>query len=303
MILLLLVALALLGLSAVLLLRSASVGYLRRQATLAQIDAYGSAPAAARREGVHLRRALERLVVAGGALLERRLGRERMRELRTLLDSAGLYRTTVARFLGYRFAAGIAAPALLLVLMLAGGNPSARGILLVLAVAGLGWMLPPVLLKRRARLRVERIDYEVPELVDLLVTTVEAGLGFLPALELSVKRVKGPLGAELRLMLHDQRMGLSVEEALQNLFARTDSQVLRAFAQAVIQGERLGVSLGKILRDLAVEMRKRRRQAAEERAQKAPTKILFPLTFLILPALLVVVLGPVVITFSRGLIG
>ncbi len=86
-------------------------------------------------------------------------------------------------------------------------------------------------------------------------------------------------------------MGMTIEDALQHMLERIDSTSVRAFVQAILQGQMLGVSIGKILRDLAVDMRKRRRQAAEERAQKAPTKILFPLVILILPALLIVSLG------------
>ena len=88
--------------------------------------------------------------------------------------------------------------------------------------------------------------------------------------------------------------GLTPEEALRNLSLRVDSPATRAFTQALVQGESLGVSIGTILRDLASDMRKRRRQAAEERAQKTPTKILFPLIVLMLPAIFIVALGPVV---------
>jgi tight adherence protein C len=95
-------------------------------------------------------------------------------------------------------------------------------------------------------------------------------------------------------------MGLTISEALKNMLARADSPALRMFVQAVLQGETLGVSIGKILRDLAVDMRKRRRQSAEERAQKAPTKIIFPLVLLILPALFIVCLGPIVVSFIHG---
>jgi tight adherence protein C len=131
----------------------------------------------------------------------------------------------------------------------------------------------------------------MPELVDLLVTTVEAGVGFASSLQLVARRVEGPLGQELRLALQEQNMGMTIEDALRHMLERIDSASVRAFVQAILQGQMLGVSIGKILRDLAVDMRKRRRQAAEERAQKAPTKILFPLVILILPALLIVCLG------------
>ena len=141
----------------------------------------------------------------------------------------------------------------------------------------------------------------MPELVDLLVTTVEAGVGFAAALQLVARRVEGPLGHELRITLQEQNMGLTIENALQNMLERVESASVRAFVQAMIQGQNLGVSIGKILRDLAVDMRKRRRQMAEERAQKAPTKILFPLVFLILPALFIIVLGGPMIGLGQTL--
>jgi len=92
-------------------------------------------------------------------------------------------------------------------------------------------------------------------------------------------------------------MGLTTEEALHNMLVRVDTPAMRSFVRAVTQGEALGVSIGDILRSLANEMRKRRRAAAEERAQKAPVKILFPLVFLIFPAMFVILLGPAVFDF------
>jgi tight adherence protein C len=92
-------------------------------------------------------------------------------------------------------------------------------------------------------------------------------------------------------------MGLSTNEALRNLVARCETPLMRSFVRSVLQGETLGVSIGQIMRDLAVDMRKRRRAAAEERAQKAPIKLLFPLVFLIFPAMFVVLLGPAFLNF------
>jgi tight adherence protein C len=115
--------------------------------------------------------------------------------------------------------------------------------------------------------------------------------------------VREPLGQELRLTLREQGMGLTVEEALRNLVTRADSTALRMFVQAILQGETMGVSIGKILRDLAIDMRKRRRQLAEERAQKAPVKLLFPLVFLILPAMFIIVLGPSLLAIGKQLGG
>jgi tight adherence protein C len=96
-------------------------------------------------------------------------------------------------------------------------------------------------------------------------------------------------------------MGASLTESLQRLRERVDASNLRSFVRAVVQGERLGVSIGQVMRDLAVDMRKRRRQMAEERAQKTPVKLLLPLVFLILPSIFIVVLIPPLLTMIQGL--
>jgi tight adherence protein C len=159
------------------------------------------------------------------------------------------------------------------------------------------------LVKRRARSRLDQIDYEIPELIDLLVTTVEAGVGFSGSMQMAARQFKGALGDELRLATQQQEMGLATNEALTNMLERANTPGMRSFVRAILQGETLGVSIGKILRDLALEMRKRRRQMAEERAQKAPTKILFPLIFLIFPPMFVILLGPAAIQIVHTLGG
>jgi tight adherence protein C len=102
------------------------------------------------------------------------------------------------------------------------------------------------------------------------------------------------------LTIQEQNMGLTTAEALRNMLGRADTPAVRSFVRAVTQGETLGVSIGDILRSLATEMRKRRRAVAEERAQKAPVKILFPLVFLIFPAMFVILLGPAVFDFLEA---
>ena len=220
-----------------------------------------------------------------------------------LLNSAGFYRTSVTRYVGYRVLAVVVPPIGLLLLFALTGTLSGRAVIAVLALAGLGWIVPAFYLQRRARERIRKIDYEMPELVDLLVTTVEAGVGFVAALQLAARRVREPVAQELRLALREHGMGLSLDEALRHLSDRSASTNLRMFVQALIQGQTLGVSIGKILRDLAVDMRKRRRQMAEERAQKAPVKLLFPLAFLILPAMFIVILAPTVYDVIKQLTG
>jgi tight adherence protein C len=290
MTILLLTGLVLTGLTVALVLRSYSLSRARQRETLSQIGTYGFVAPTAPPQARDLREVADGAAGAVGGLVVARIGQERERGIRRQLDAAGLYRTSVESFLGYRVL-GTGAAALLGPLLL--GANGARGIFAALWLTTLGWFVPSYLVKRRARIRVERVDREVPELVDLLVTTVEAGVAFAGGIQLAARSVKGPLGDELRLALQEQSLGLTPEAALNNLGKRVDSPALRAFTQALVQGETLGVSIGKVLRDLAVDMRKRRRQAAEERAQKTPTKILFPLVALILPAMFIITLGPV----------
>jgi tight adherence protein C len=169
-----------------------------------------------------------------------------------------------------------------------------------LALAGLfaasGWVLPTTFIRRRAKQRALEIEREVPNLIDQIVVSLEAGSGFSAALRTSANRLGGPLGGEVRLALQEQQMGASLTESLQQLRERVASGNLQSMVRAVVQGERLGVSIGQVMRDLAVDMRKRRRQMAEERAQKAPVKLLLPLVFLILPTIFIVVLIPPMMT-------
>ena len=295
MLIFLLLGILLCGATVAFAARALSVGAVRREGTLAQIDSYGFPVRGAADSGsAGPRAALHFLATTVGKLVISRWGSSRTADARTMLRSAGLYRTEVESFVGYRVIATVGLPFLLLFLSASSGGLSIRGFVLILLGGLLGWLLPGMLVKRRGAKRVQEIDLEVPELVDLLVTTVEAGVGFGAALQLVARRVEGPLGEELRITLREQGMGLTIEDALENMLNRIPTMSVRTFVQAIVQGQLLGVSIGRILRDLAVDMRKRRRQMAEERAQKVPTKMLFPLVFLILPALLIIVLfGPV----------
>ncbi len=304
MVILLLLGLMLTGAAFALSVRALALGGLRREETFAQITTYGfsqRAFAQETRERSGLRETANRIAAAVGARALGVLDERHERELRTVLRSAGLYKTAPATFIGYRVLAAVLLPSWLL--LMNAGNLGIRQVAVALFCGAVGWVLPSFVVKRRAARRIEAIDLEMPELVDLLVTTVEAGVGFAASLQMVARRVEGPLGQELRLTLQEQSMGLTIEDSLQNMLGRVDSMSVRTFVQAIVQGQTLGVSIGKILRDLAGDMRKRRRQMAEERAQKAPTKILFPLVFLILPALMIVVLGGPVLGLGRVLGG
>jgi tight adherence protein C len=295
MTLMLIIGLSLVAASVALVLRAFSLADADRRRTLDQIAVYGFRGAApAPKEAHDVRRKIEGLATATGeGALARVEGlRKSEKGLRELLNSAGMYQTSVESFVGARLLAAAVALGFGILLALARGLEP-RLLLGITMLTAMAWYFPYVRVQRRARLRLEQIDREVPELVDLLVTTVEGGVGFSAGLQLASRSIEGPLGQELRLSLHEQSLGLTPEEALRNLSLRVDSPATRAFTQALVQGESLGVSIGTILRDLAVDMRKRRRQSAEERAQKTPTKILFPLIALILPAMFIITLGPV----------
>jgi tight adherence protein C len=223
-----------------------------------------------------------------GGVVVHRFGRVREAHLRDELMAAGMYAVSPRTLLGYRVLAAVLFPALILVL----GSASALSVVLALAMIGLGWMLPLMIVRRLARRRIDQIDRALPDLVDLLVVTVEAGLGFSGSLRVAAEQFTGPLSDELRLTLQEQAMGLTMSDALVHLLRRADTPSMGSFVRSVIQGESLGVSTGTIMRNIAVEMRKRRRKAAEERAQKAPIKLLFPLVFLIFPTMFIVLLLP-----------
>lgn len=246
---------------------------------------------------------LERLADRLGAALLPSVRSEEQEELRTLLAAAGMYRTSPVTFLGYRALAVLGLMLLWLWLAPAAGA-HATLLFLGLVIMGLsGWVFPSRILRDRAQRRLARIDHELPELIDALVVTVEAGMAFSGALQMAGREIHGPLGDEIDLALQEQAMGLSTEAALENMLKRTDTPAMRSFVRSVLQGENLGVSIGDIMRGLAVEMRSRRRSAAEERAHKAPVKMLFPLVLLIFPAIFIVLLYPAVYELHRTLGG
>jgi tight adherence protein C len=286
----LLVGLVFIGFAAALCVRA--LGFRRLQATerLRSIEMYGFRSGTDAESPAEQRLDLKQIAERLGGTMIGRLSRVDPVQMRRDLLGAGYYALTVEAYLGYRLMATAAFTAFLA--FLAVSAPSVFSILGLGVGATLGWRVPLVLMQRRAGVRRAQIDSDLPELIDLLVVSVEAGVGLGGALQMIAIRMDGPLGDELRLMLQEQSMGLSNDQSLGHLLERSDTPSVRSFVRSLQQGERLGVSIGSILRGLAIEMRTRRRQAAEERAQKAPIKILFPLVFLIFPAMFIVLLGP-----------
>jgi len=159
---------------------------------------------------------------------------------------------------------------------------------------GLGYMLPVMWLGRQITGRKKAITKALPDALDLLCISVEAGLAFDLALQRVTQKWDDELSREFKKVLSDIRLGRTRREALKDLAVRTGVEDVQTFTAAVIQADQLGVSMSKILRLQSDQMRVRRRQRAEEAAQKAPIKMLFPMVFLIFPALFVVILGPAV---------
>jgi tight adherence protein C len=178
-----------------------------------------------------------------------------------------------------------------------GGVTSAVVCTLIGAVAGL--FLPDLLVYNAGLKRQQELAISLPDVLDTLVICVEAGLGFDAAMIQVAHHGKGPIGGEMTRVLQEMQIGKSRAQALRALGERTTVTELRTFVTAVVQAGELGVPVAGVLREHAREMRLRRRQRAEELAQKVPIKILFPVLFCLFPALFVVILGPGVLEIVR----
>jgi tight adherence protein C len=241
------------------------------------------------------RRPLDSIAGRIGDWAARRTGAFGEEKIREKLISAGMYSTTPRKVLGYQVLCAIAFSVLVLWLIPAMGGSIIFAIVLAVAAGVGGWYAPVYFVELRRRKRMEQIDKQMPDMIDLLVVTIEAGLGILASMRVASESMADPLGQELRLTLQEQRMGLSVGQAIESLGRRADAPNMKIFVRSVTQGERLGVSIATTMRNLSLEMRKRRRAMAEERAQKMPIKMLFPLIFFIFPALFIVILTPMMI--------
>lgn len=169
--------------------------------------------------------------------------------------------------------------------------------------AAIGFFLPDLLTYNAGTKRQQQIQKTLPDALDMLTVSVEAGLGFDAALSQVVKNTEGPLPGEFFRVLQEMQIGKSRAAAFRAMAERTTVADLRAFVSAVIQADRLGIPIAKVLREQAREMRIKRRQRAEEKAQQLPVKILFPMLLFVFPALFVVVIGPGAIAIIRTFTG
>ncbi|MHB8669484.1 MAG: type II secretion system F family protein [Acidimicrobiales bacterium] len=219
---------------------------------------------------------------------------------RKLVLSGRPNREALDLFLAVRSAGVLAVPVWALlcfkVLHLSGLIPICLfGLLTMVSVMG-----PDAVLNRRIAERQESIRTSLPDILDLLVISVEAGLGFEQALDRTVSSVPGPLSEEFIRMLNETRAGSARADAMRALDDRTGVEEVKSFVLAILQADTFGVSVGRVLRAQADEMRIKRRQLAQEKAQKAPIKMLIPMVFCIFPALFVVVIGPAIINVMHN---
>jgi tight adherence protein C len=229
------------------------------------------------------------------------LGRDET-SLRQALSVAGFRgRNGPMLFLGLRTVVSFGPGLLVLVGRISGGKPLGPTLLMAALAWAYGHVLVNYWLKRRTRRRIHQITVALPDCLDLMVVCLEAGLG----LNGTIARVgeersamDDPLGVEFGIVARELREGRAREDALRGLAARNGVDDLKSLSALIIQSDRLGASMSKTLRSHAEVLRTKRRQRAEEHARKLPVKMLFPLGFFMLPALLIVVVGPAWLTLS-----
>jgi tight adherence protein C len=211
------------------------------------------------------------------------------------LLAAGLSPTfSATAFLAFK--SGLALAGIFFGALFGGAITGAGGVLVFsMGLGGVGFIAPDFAVSGKARSRRETIRADLPDALDLMAVSVEAGMGFDGAISKLTEHMTGPLADEFSLTLSEIRIGESRQDALKKLADRTETPELSAFVRAIIQADQLGISLGRILRVQATDSRLKRQAAAEEKAMKAPIKMLFPTVLFIFPAMFLVILGPALI--------
>jgi tight adherence protein C len=222
-----------------------------------------------------------------------------MESIQLSLLSAGLNRTVSPHAFLAAKGAGMAVGAFLGLAV--GGTAAGFGLGVFFAVAfgGIGFVLPGFVVSMKARQRREQIRVQLPDALDLLAVSVEAGLGFDGAVAKLTEHMEGALAEEFELTLGEMRIGEGRHDALKKLAERAAAPEIASFCRAIIQADTLGTSLGRTLRVQAIDSRLKRQAAAEEKAMKSPIKMLFPTVLFIFPAMFLVILGPALIEISK----
>jgi tight adherence protein C len=273
--------------------------------SLAAVQAFQAAPASMRTElnRPFKERVIDPLVNNSSGLGRRLTPAGQIDKLRKRLDAAGSPANwDVERVLAFKVLgalAGVIVTILLSPIFLSFGILFTVVIGLILLVAG--FFAPNMVLYQTAYNRADRMRKELPDALDLLTISVEAGLAFDAAMSQVARQTEGPLAEEFFRVLQEMQIGMGRIEAFKAMAERTDVDDVRTFVTALVQADAFGIPIANVLRIQAKEMRLKRSQRAEEAAQKVPVKILFPLIFCILPTLFVVVIGPAALQIYHAL--
>ncbi len=237
---------------------------------------------------------------AFGRLLTRRTQGGSQQALQEKLNLAGRpWGLTASGFVALRLLSLVLFVTVGIALSLLLGMPMPNVLLGPIAGGVLGYLLPQIMLSRRVKKRQKEILLSLPNALDLLTISVEAGLSFDASITRVTEKYKNALAQEFTQVLNEVRLGRPRLEALDDLGKRCRVEELQGFVQAIIQSEQLGVGIANVLRIQSEEIRRRRRQRAEELGQKAPLKMLFPMVGCIFPTLFIVLLGPAVIQIAH----
>jgi tight adherence protein C len=209
----------------------------------------------------------------------------------------------VSRLIGLKVLGLFAFGAVSFFYLAAVGLPLIRVVIISGLLASFGYVLPNILLHNAGQKRSKLMRNALPDAIDLLTVSVEAGLGFDSAVSRVALNTTGPLAEEFSRLLQEMQLGVGRTDAMRAMSERSSIQDLKSFCMAMVQADSLGIPIGKVLRIQSAEMRVKRRQRAEEKAQQVPVKIMIPLVLFILPCLFLIVMGPAAISmvemFSR----
>ena len=253
--------------------------------------------------GLERLRFTERVLVPATASLARfalRLNpRASLDSIALRLLAAGMGRSvTPTAFLAMKGGGALVGGAVGLALGWVGGGP-VMGVVLILGFGVGGFVIPGFIVGMRGRKRRDDIRAQLPDALDLLAVSVEAGLGFDGAVAKLTEHMDGPLAEEFGLTLGEMRIGESRHDALKKLAERSSAPEVASFCRAIIQADQLGISLGRLLRVQATDARLKRQAAAEEKAMKSAIKMLFPTVIFIFPAMFIVILGPAMLNLMK----
>jgi tight adherence protein C len=299
---LLILSLACVGAAVYFLGEAVTVSSRQKEASLRRAAGYGRARAAAA-TGAESLRFRERVVTPAisrlAAITLKLNPRSTHAAIGARLLTAGLAaRISPTTFLAVK--AGSAIGGVLFGFFLGVMGAAGFAILLAPAFGVLGFLAPDSILNMQVKRRREQIRADLPDALDLLAVSVEAGLGFDGAISKLTEHMSGPLVSELGIALNEMRIGEGRVEALKKLAERVPAPEVSAFVRAIVQADQLGISMGRILRVQAADSRLRRQAAAEERAMKAPIKMLFPTGVFIFPSMFIVILGPALINILQA---